>query len=95
MILNSLLKQSSNTINVPIDSMIIRSYNTNVPYSGLLRRFSAYLYEDIQINVLEIFKFQGGIYSFQLVDWYVASFGVPLFCILECIMISWIYGKIF
>ena len=39
--------------------------------------------------------FQGGIYSFQLVDWYVTSFGVPLFCLLECILIGWIYGNIF
>ena len=39
--------------------------------------------------------FQGGIYSFQLVDWYVASFGVPLFCLLECIMIGWIYGMVY
>ncbi|XP_060075922.1 creatine transporter-like isoform X2 [Ylistrum balloti] len=34
---------------------------------------------------------QGGIYMFQLLDWYCAAFA-PLFCaMVECISISWVY----
>ncbi|XP_061163275.1 sodium- and chloride-dependent glycine transporter 2-like [Saccostrea echinata] len=34
----------------------------------------------------------GGIYVFQLVDWYVATFCISFSSFLECIIISWIYG---
>ncbi|PVD20756.1 hypothetical protein C0Q70_18917 [Pomacea canaliculata] len=34
----------------------------------------------------------GGIYVFQLLDWYVATFCVLLTSFLECIIIGWIYG---
>ena len=33
-------------------------------------------------------------YIYQLADWYTASFAVPLFGVIECIIIGWIYGKI-
>lgn len=35
---------------------------------------------------------QGGIYIFQLVDWYAASFALPLFGLMECLIFGWIYG---
>ncbi|KAK7505261.1 hypothetical protein BaRGS_00003423, partial [Batillaria attramentaria] len=35
---------------------------------------------------------KGGIYVFQLLDWYVAAFCVILTSFLECIIIGWIYG---
>ncbi|KAK3105595.1 hypothetical protein FSP39_001378 [Pinctada imbricata] len=35
---------------------------------------------------------QSGMYIYQLVDWYTASFAVPLFGVFECIIIGWIYG---
>ncbi|XP_060075941.1 sodium- and chloride-dependent glycine transporter 1-like [Ylistrum balloti] len=35
---------------------------------------------------------EGGIYIFQLLDWYCAAFA-PLFCtMVECLSISWVYG---
>ncbi|XP_048735785.2 sodium-dependent proline transporter-like [Ostrea edulis] len=33
-----------------------------------------------------------GLYIFQLLDWYIAAFAVPLFGVLECIIFGWIYG---
>lgn len=35
---------------------------------------------------------QGGMYVFQLIDWYSAAIAVPLFGFLECIAFGWIYG---
>ncbi|XP_052072978.1 sodium- and chloride-dependent glycine transporter 1-like [Mytilus californianus] len=39
-----------------------------------------------------IFCFQGGIYIFQLIDWYIAAFSRPIIGILECLIFGWIYG---
>ncbi|XP_069114116.1 sodium- and chloride-dependent glycine transporter 1-like isoform X1 [Argopecten irradians] len=38
------------------------------------------------------FATQGGIYIFQLIDWYASSLCIVLGSFLECIVISWIYG---
>ncbi|XP_076448798.1 sodium-dependent proline transporter-like [Babylonia areolata] len=35
---------------------------------------------------------RGGIYVFQLLDWYVSAFCVLLTSLIECIIIGWIYG---
>ncbi|XP_071082810.1 sodium- and chloride-dependent creatine transporter 1-like [Haliotis cracherodii] len=35
---------------------------------------------------------RGGIYVFMLIDWYVATFSLLLVGIMECVIISWIYG---
>ncbi|XP_046579273.1 sodium- and chloride-dependent glycine transporter 1-like [Haliotis rubra] len=35
----------------------------------------------------------GGVYLFQLLDWYASSFSVLLIGCLECVVISWIYGS--
>eukprot|EP00105_Crassostrea_gigas_P000798 XP_011412741.1 PREDICTED: sodium- and chloride-dependent taurine transporter-like [Crassostrea gigas] len=35
----------------------------------------------------------GGIYIFQLIDWYAASLCITFAALSECIIISWIYGK--
>lgn len=35
---------------------------------------------------------QAGLYIFQLLDWYIAAFSVPVFGLLECIVFGWIYG---
>ncbi|ESO81915.1 hypothetical protein LOTGIDRAFT_81772, partial [Lottia gigantea] len=34
----------------------------------------------------------GGIYVFQLMDWFVAAFCLLIMCIIECLIIGWIYG---
>nr|KAG5712158.1 hypothetical protein BaRGS_014508 [Batillaria attramentaria] len=34
----------------------------------------------------------GGIYVFQLFDWYSTSFGLPLIGVMECFVLGWIYG---
>ncbi|KAK0051468.1 sodium- and chloride-dependent glycine transporter 1 [Biomphalaria pfeifferi] len=39
------------------------------------------------------FASRGGMYLFQLMDWYFAAFSVLVNAILECIIIGWIYGK--
>jgi len=36
--------------------------------------------------------FQGGIYLYQLVDWYFAAFCVLIISFLECFLIAWVYG---
>ncbi|OWF53555.1 sodium- and chloride-dependent glycine transporter 1-like [Mizuhopecten yessoensis] len=38
------------------------------------------------------FTTQGGIYIFQLIDWYASALCIVLGSFLECIVISWIYG---
>ncbi|XP_076070507.1 sodium- and chloride-dependent glycine transporter 2-like isoform X2 [Mytilus galloprovincialis] len=38
------------------------------------------------------FVMQGGMYALQIVDWYFALFSVMIVCILETIIIGWIYG---
>ncbi|KAH9504006.1 Sodium- and chloride-dependent glycine transporter 2 [Bulinus truncatus] len=35
---------------------------------------------------------QGGIYILQIVDWYSASFSLMLLSLMECLVISWVYG---
>ncbi|XP_067660755.1 sodium- and chloride-dependent glycine transporter 2-like [Haliotis asinina] len=35
---------------------------------------------------------QGGVYVFQLVDWYIVALFITFAALLECIMVSWIYG---
>ncbi|KAK3697426.1 hypothetical protein RRG08_031190 [Elysia crispata] len=35
---------------------------------------------------------RGGVYLFQLVDWYIAAYTVIMVGILECIIVGWIYG---
>ncbi|XP_046544144.1 sodium- and chloride-dependent glycine transporter 1-like [Haliotis rubra] len=39
------------------------------------------------------FVTEGGIYLFQLLDWYTSSFSVLLIGCLECVVINWIYGS--
>jgi len=36
--------------------------------------------------------FQGGIYLFQLSDWYISAFALLFGSALECVMVCWIYG---
>ncbi|OWF56398.1 sodium- and chloride-dependent betaine transporter-like [Mizuhopecten yessoensis] len=38
------------------------------------------------------FTTNGGMYIFQLVDWYAASLCVLLTCFLECFIVGWLYG---
>ncbi|KAL8621578.1 hypothetical protein ACOMHN_026249 [Nucella lapillus] len=35
---------------------------------------------------------QGGVYVFQLVDWYIGSYTTTIIALLECIVIGWVYG---
>ena len=42
--------------------------------------------------VICVSLFQGGIYLYQLVDWYFAAFCVVVISFLECFLISWVYG---
>ncbi|XP_005095077.3 sodium- and chloride-dependent glycine transporter 2 [Aplysia californica] len=39
------------------------------------------------------FASRGGVYLFQLVDWYFAAFTTVVIGIMECIVIAWIYGS--
>ncbi|XP_046546543.1 sodium- and chloride-dependent GABA transporter 1-like [Haliotis rubra] len=36
---------------------------------------------------------EGGVYLFQLLDWYASSFNLLLIGCLECVAINWIYGS--
>ncbi|CAL1546266.1 unnamed protein product, partial [Lymnaea stagnalis] len=38
------------------------------------------------------FAARGGMYLFQLVDWYIAAFAAVAVGLLECIIVAWIYG---
>ncbi|XP_046558856.1 sodium- and chloride-dependent glycine transporter 2-like [Haliotis rubra] len=35
---------------------------------------------------------EGGIYVFQLVDWYIVALFITFAALLECVMVSWLYG---
>ena len=37
---------------------------------------------------------QGGIYFFQIMDWYSSTFSLMILSLTECFVISWIYGII-
>ncbi|XP_069125073.1 sodium- and chloride-dependent glycine transporter 2-like isoform X2 [Argopecten irradians] len=39
-----------------------------------------------------IFCTRGGVYLFQLIDWYCAAFSPILFTLMECVSIGWVYG---
>ncbi len=36
---------------------------------------------------------QGGMYIYQLIDWYIAAVFVPVVCVLECVIVGWLYGE--
>ena len=38
---------------------------------------------------------QAGMYYFQVVDWYCAAFSVTLIALLECLVVAWVYGKLY
>jgi len=40
-----------------------------------------------------VYLLQGGIYLYQLVDWYFAAFCVLIISFLECVLIAWVYGE--
>ena len=39
-----------------------------------------------------MFCLQGGVYIFQLFDWYSATFSLMFLALLESIVIAWVYG---
>ncbi|CAG5131873.1 unnamed protein product, partial [Candidula unifasciata] len=64
-------------------------------YPGLLRKrkvaFTALMcLVEFLLGVPLIF--QGGIYLLQIIDWYSATFSLMLISVVECVVISWIYG---
>ncbi|XP_065312494.1 sodium- and chloride-dependent glycine transporter 1-like isoform X2 [Gordionus sp. m RMFG-2023] len=57
------------------------------------RRASFTLIASIIMMVLGLpFLLKGGIFLFQLVDWYLAILSVIIFCLFETITVTWIYG---
>ena len=67
-------------------------YNTvyHVHSSYYKCRFSILI---LQRNNLSLMSFvKGGMYIFQLLDWYSVSIPVLVICIFEIIMVAWIYG---
>ncbi|XP_074640363.1 sodium- and chloride-dependent glycine transporter 2-like isoform X2 [Tubulanus polymorphus] len=55
----------------------------------LLFTFSLVILEVI-VGLLTVCR--AGIYWFQLIDWYSAAFSIMLFAIIECLVLSYIYG---
>lgn len=63
-------------------------------YPGLRR------YKIVVTAVLSIIEFllgltcisAGGVYVFQILDWYCSTFSLMVLSLMECIVISWIYG---
>ncbi|XP_059149192.1 sodium- and chloride-dependent glycine transporter 1-like [Physella acuta] len=49
-------------------------------------------YSSFQFLIGLPFASRGGIYLFQLVDWYIAAFAALSVGILECVIVGWIYG---
>lgn len=37
--------------------------------------------------------FKGGMYYLQLMDWYCATFSLMLVGTIECLLVTWVYGK--
>ncbi|KAK6983711.1 sodium- and chloride-dependent glycine transporter 1 [Biomphalaria glabrata] len=50
------------------------------------------IYSSVQFLIGLPFASRGGMYLFQLVDWYVAAFAAIAVGLLECIIVAWIYG---
>ena len=67
-------------------------YNTvyHVHYSYDKCKFSILVLEENNLSLTIFVK--GGIYIFQLLDWYSVSIPVLVICIFEIIMVAWIYG---
>jgi hypothetical protein len=36
---------------------------------------------------------QGGMYLFQIMDWYAAAFSAMVIAFLECLVVAWIYSE--
>ncbi|KAL5281088.1 hypothetical protein ACFFRR_004857 [Megaselia abdita] len=60
-----------------------RPYKFAVTFSTILAMFF--------ISI--IFTTEGGMYVYQLLDWYSASISVILVCVFEVIMVAWMYGN--
>ncbi len=40
-----------------------------------------------------MYVFQGGVYVYQLVDWYLGAVACYVIAILECVAVGWCYGR--
>ena len=43
--------------------------------------------------LMDLSYLQAGMYYFQLMDWYIGIFTLLFISAIECIIVSWIYGK--
>ncbi|KAH9489847.1 Sodium- and chloride-dependent glycine transporter 2 [Bulinus truncatus] len=50
------------------------------------------VYSSFQFLIALPFASRGGMYLFQLVDWYIAAFAAVAIGLLECVIVAWIYG---
>ncbi|KAH9489848.1 Sodium- and chloride-dependent glycine transporter 1 [Bulinus truncatus] len=50
------------------------------------------VYSSLQFLIGLPFASRGGMYLFQLVDWYIAAFAAVAIGLLECVIVAWIYG---
>ncbi|KAH9489858.1 Sodium- and chloride-dependent creatine transporter 1 [Bulinus truncatus] len=52
------------------------------------------VYSSFQFLIALPFASRGGMYLFQLVDWYIAAFAAVAIGLLECVIVAWIYDSI-
>ena len=60
---------------------------------SLWRHYNAYLRHEYKFNSSHPHLFQNGVFIMNLFDWYSAGFSLLAVSFLECIAVSWIYGK--
>ena len=49
----------------------------------------------LMVPVLDEYTVQGGIYIFQLVDWFCAAYSIIVVVLAECVCVAWVYGKLY
>ena len=48
----------------------------------------------LMVPLLDEYTVQGGIYIFQLVDWFYAAYAAIVVVLAECVCLAWVYGEL-
>ena len=48
----------------------------------------------LMVPLLDEYTVQGGIYIFQLIDWFFAAYAAIVVVLAECVCLAWVYGEL-